>query len=133
MVSWFSPKTLIDNMQRIVPPTDFESEKTMIARANGQHPLGVFIVPYLAIRSEFRKGTLAVELKNGCMREYRASGLAEAILLVLDSNRAAKVIYKKWGFEDTGDVMPYGENDTLLLYKNEGERFRPDFGGAGRA
>jgi hypothetical protein len=94
IVSWFNPRTLIDNRQWIVPLMGFESDKAIIARANGQHPLGVFYVPYLAIRGEFRKGTLAAELKNCCMREYRASGLAEAILLVLDSNRTAKVIYK---------------------------------------
>jgi hypothetical protein len=68
IVSWFNPKTLIDNRKRIVPPTGFESENSMIARANGQHPRGVFFVPYLAIRIEFLNGTLAAELKNGCMR-----------------------------------------------------------------
>jgi ribosomal protein S18 acetylase RimI-like enzyme len=105
----------------------------MIERANGQHSRGVVYVPCLAIRRELRKGTLAAKLKNALMRENQASGLAAAVLLVLDSNRPTKVIYKKWGFEDTGDEMPYGEEDTLLLYKYDSERFRPGSGGSGRA
>jgi ribosomal protein S18 acetylase RimI-like enzyme len=134
LMTWFNPKTLMASGARIVPPWDFESDKAMIELANGQHRGGIFYIPYLAIKQQFRNRTLAKQLKNAVMREYRACGLSAAFLLVLESNRA-KSLYLSWEFSDTGESMPYGRGDKLLMFKCAGSEFRPASAsrGSGRA
>ncbi len=98
--------------QAIVVETD-GLQGFLVARADG----GEWEIENIAVAGNARRRGIAGQLLDELMDRARKEGATAIFLEVRESNRAARALYRKWGFREDGRRKNYyrePEEDAML-------------------